>query len=98
MLEHLNKNQPFYGDVTNIADYKTSLEKVLEAETLFNAMSADVREKFKNDPQEMITFLEDPNNIDEAVELGMVTKKVVPEPHNPGTQPKPEENEPATPK
>ena len=36
-------------------------------------MSADIRERFKNDPAEMISFLEDENNLPEAIKLGMVT-------------------------
>lgn len=75
MVDHLNSKTPFYGDVSNITDYKESVEKVLEANTLFKNMSSEIREKFKNDPSEMIQFLENPDNLEEAIKLKMVTKR-----------------------
>lgn len=78
MVTHLNSKEPFYGDVSEIGDYEHCLEVVKEAEELFGAMEAKVREKFKNDPAEMIDFLEDPSNIEEAVKLGMVVEREKP--------------------
>lgn len=80
MLNHVNSKRPFYGDVSNLTDYAGALQKVKEAEELFGNMSADIRERFGNNPQEMITFLENPDNLKEAIELGMVLKKPDPEP------------------
>lgn len=80
MLEHVNRKAPFYGDVSNLVGYAEALIKVKEAEELFNNMSADIRERFNNNPQEMVTFLEDKNNLKEAIELGMVLKQPEPEP------------------
>ena len=35
-------------------------------------MSAEIRDRFKNDPNAMIAFLDDVRNRDEAIKLGMV--------------------------
>lgn len=86
MIEHLNKNKPFYGDVSEITTYKESLETVLIAQNLFSKMSADIRERFKNDPNEMITYLNDPKNIEEAIKLKMIKPKPLP--------PQPDETKP----
>lgn len=85
MFEHLNEKTPFYGDVSHIEDYKSCLEIVIKAKTLFAGMSADIRERFKNDPNEMISFLNDKSNLKEAEELQMITKPIQspPEPPTP---------------
>lgn len=84
MIEHLAKGEPFYGDVSEIADYQSALNKVQEAEDLFMSMSPDVRERFDNDPAKMIDFLSDPRNTDKAIELGMAAKR----PEKPVEEPK----------
>lgn len=71
--------QPFYGDVSDVVDYRDSLEKVREAEQLFAQMPARIRSRFDNDPGKMLDFLSDDSNLDEAVDLGLVVKKD--EPH-----------------
>lgn len=75
MVNHLNEKQPFYGDVSNIASYADAINIVQEAEDLFMKMSPGIREKFNNDPEKMIAFLNDPKNIDEAIKLGMASKR-----------------------
>jgi len=77
MVENLNSRQPFYGDVSAFVSYKDSLDIVNGAQALFMAMDANVRARFENDPQKMIDFLDDPANIDEAIELGMAVKRPV---------------------
>ena len=77
MLDHVNARAPFYGDVSDIISYQESLAIVARANELFMNMSSTVRERFANDPAKMIAFLQDEKNLDEAVRLGMVTKKPV---------------------
>lgn len=75
MLEHVSKANGFYGDVSEIADYKDALNTVIQAEELFYGMSAKIRDRFANDPAKMIEFLQDKGNLDEAISLGMVNPK-----------------------
>lgn len=77
MLTHVNTRQPFYGDVSMIDSYQSCLNVVKEAQELFAGMSSAVRKRFGNDPSEMISFLQDPANLDEAVSLGMAVKRPV---------------------
>lgn len=72
MISHVNGRQPFYGDVSGISSYEDALSIVRKADELFNGMSSSVRERFGNDPVEMIEFLQDPKNLEEARSLGMV--------------------------
>lgn len=69
----VNDKVPMYGDFTVVP--KSLLESfalIKQANDLFMSMSWQVRERFANDPQRMIEFLNDPKNRDEAVKLGLV--------------------------
>jgi phage internal scaffolding protein len=65
---------PRYGDFTGIGDYHTALNRVMAAQDEFEALPAQIRARFENDPFKLIEFLEDENNRPEAEELGLVEK------------------------
>ncbi len=73
-MEHLSKGPARYGDFTNADDYLLACNRVLEAQAAFDALSSRVRDRMNNNPAELLAFLEDPKNLDEAIELGLVTK------------------------
>lgn len=75
-----SQGQPFYGDVSDLGGLQEAFIKAQEAEDLFMQFPADVRERFENDPVQFVEFFENPNNMKEAVELGLVKIKPVPEP------------------
>lgn len=52
--------------------YHESLNRVQDAKNLFMSYPARVRARFGNDPFQMLRFIEDPRNIDEAQRLGLV--------------------------
>jgi phage internal scaffolding protein len=68
---------PRYGDFTGIGDYHSALNKVIAAEDEFMSLPADLRARFENDPAQLIEFLDNNQNYDEAVKLGLVEKKPV---------------------
>lgn len=61
-----------YLDLINVGDYQESLNLVLHAQEAFQTLPAEIRKRFGNNPQELIQFLENPNNRDQAIELGLV--------------------------
>ncbi|QXP07852.1 MAG: internal scaffolding protein [Arizlama microvirus] len=65
---------PRYGDFTGISDYHSALNQVIAAEDEFMSLPAQLRGRFNNDPQELIEFLNNSENKDEAQRLGLVTK------------------------
>lgn len=67
--------KPFFADVSNLPDYQGSLDIVIRAQSAFDALPSAVRDKFANDPQSLITWLQDESNYDEAVKLGLINKK-----------------------
>jgi phage internal scaffolding protein len=66
---------PRYGDFTGIGDYHTALNQVIAAEDEFMSLPATLRARFENDPAQLIEFLDNPQNKDEAVQLGLVNIK-----------------------
>lgn len=74
MVEHVNRRQGFYGDVSGVSDYLTALNRVKIANEAFNSLSARIRDRFKNDPAELLAFLGDESNREEAIALGIIEK------------------------
>jgi phage internal scaffolding protein len=69
-----NPLSPRYGDFTGISDYHTALNQVIAAEDEFMRLPADLRARFANDPAQLIEFLENSDNKDEAIKLGLVSQ------------------------
>jgi phage internal scaffolding protein len=65
---------PRYGDFSGISDYHTALNRVIAAQDEFEALPAQIRAKFDNDPAKLIEFLNDEANRPAAEELGLVEK------------------------
>ena len=65
---------PRYGDFTGIGDYHTALNQVIAAEDEFMSLPAHLRARFGNDPAQLIEFLDNNENLDEAISLGLVEK------------------------
>lgn len=73
---HLTRKQGQYADFSNITDYQTMLETVKYADEAFAALPAQMRLRFKNNPGDLLNFLQDKNNYDEAVKLGLIEPKL----------------------
>lgn len=67
-------NMPTYGDFTGIFDFQSAMNTVRQAEEAFMTLPANMRARFHNQPHELLEFLNDDNNKDEAIKLGLVNK------------------------
>lgn len=67
---------PRYGDFSNLPDFHTAMNMVRQAQEGFMNVPAEIRARFGNDPQQLMQFLEDDRNRDEAVKLGLVKPAV----------------------
>lgn len=65
-----------FRDVTDIQDlgFRGALEQTKAAADAFNLLPATIRKRFGNDPAELMQFLQDKDNHEEAVKLGLLTK------------------------
>lgn len=69
-------DMPVSGDFTGVTDFHTAMNMVRQAQESFQELPGEIRERFNNDPAKVIAFLENANNRDEAVRLGMIAKPV----------------------
>lgn len=63
-----------YSDVSEHVDYHSALNYVRRIDDMFLQIPANIREKFDNDPQKFVDFMNDENNLGTMQELGLVTK------------------------
>lgn len=61
-----------FDDVSNVPDYRTSLEQINQANETFAGLPAQVRTRFDNDPAIFLDFVDNPQNLDEMIKMGLV--------------------------
>lgn len=87
---------PKYGDFEGIFDFQSAQNAVREALIQFNTLPARLRTRFDNQPQKLLAFLENADNREEAMFLGLIERpKTAPQP--PPTAPAPTGEAPAPP-
>lgn len=69
-----NLRMPVSGDFTGVTDFQTAMNAVRQAQEAFMELPGEMRARFDNDPQKLISFLEHDGNREEAVKLGLVNK------------------------
>jgi phage internal scaffolding protein len=88
LLDHVNRYQGRYEDVSTIEDYQTSLNTIAAAHECFDSLPSSIRKKFSNDPQVFLDFVSVDENIPELIEMGLIQSsaaEVVPSADAPGT-------------
>lgn len=70
-ITHLAKVRGTYADVSAIPDLNEALSIVKQADESFSSLPAQVRKRFGNDPSQLLEFLKDPKNDEEAIQLGL---------------------------
>lgn len=70
---------PTIADFTDsVTDFQTAMNMIVAAERSFMTLPADVRAYFGNDPQKFLTFVDNADNFDEAVRLGIAKAREEP--------------------
>lgn len=72
VLDHVNRYQGDYADVTPIPDYREALNSVMAAQAAFNSLPSKIRERFGNDPAQFLDFVHDEGNLNEMRSLGLL--------------------------
>lgn len=71
-LTHIRSAIENYGDFTNLPTFHEAKVAIANAEAAFNSYPAAVRTRMRNSPGYFLEFMEDEQNVDEAVSLGIV--------------------------
>ena len=69
-ITHVQNNQAQYGFATSLS-FTESMNIVATAQSMFNELPSSIRGKFENNPGKFLDFVQDPDNADELVELGL---------------------------
>lgn len=73
IMPDVSQRPPQYGDFTSTAnDFHDAMNLVCAAQEAFDQLPAIVRARFGNDPEQLLAFLDDASNREEAVRLGLV--------------------------
>lgn len=68
------KRFPMFGDFTVGNDFQTIQNTLKASEMAFLELPSRVRERFHNNPAELVSFLQDEGNRKEAEDLGLIDK------------------------
>ncbi|AXL14533.1 internal scaffolding protein [Microviridae sp.] len=68
---------PNYGDFSGVYDYHSALNAIIASEEQFDALPANLRSRFDNDPANLIDFMNNEANRDEAIQLGLLNPSPV---------------------
>lgn len=66
------QKSPWFGDFSNGLSYHDMQNVLIDTEKAFMELPAKVRERFKNDPAALVAFLDNEDNRDEAIKLGLI--------------------------
>jgi len=71
IIDHISRFEATYGDVTGI-EFKKAKDQVINAQRMFDELPSKIRKEFENNPQKLLSFMDDPDNREKAIELGLI--------------------------
>lgn len=77
-LSNVSVRQPMYGDFAAVEDFHDAVNRVQSAINDFGALPSELRKEFGNDPGKLLEFLANADNLEKAVELGLVDAEALP--------------------
>ncbi len=72
--EALVQRQAVFADVSEIGDFQECQQRILSAQSAFMTLDPQLRARFNNQPAQLLDFCKDPENREEAVNLGIIPK------------------------
>jgi len=64
--------KPIYGDFTGSLDYHNAQNQLIASQQAFMGLDANIRAYFNNSIEYLMDFMENPQNRDKAIELGLI--------------------------
>lgn len=71
LITHVTKYEAKFGELSG-ADFKEYQDIITGAQKSFEALPAHVKKRFHQNPAELLAFMDDENNRDEAIKLGLI--------------------------
>lgn len=67
--------QPVFGDFASLPDNAQEMyNRMIDAKNNFDSLPLEVRKRFNYDPSAFLDFVDNPENLDELVAMGLATK------------------------
>ncbi|AXL15503.1 internal scaffolding protein [Microviridae sp.] len=85
LVDHVSRYQGRYGDFVGPEDYHQAVNVVIAADNMFASLPAAVRGRFDNDPSAFLDFVQNPENSDELVSMGLKEAPMAPTEAAPST-------------
>lgn len=87
VVTHLNRYQGSYVDLPAGSDYLEAMVAVRNAQEAFESLPSSLRNQFGNNPAAFLDFVQDPENTDRLVKMGLAKAPRPPiDPYPPGQQ------------
>lgn len=77
----INDAVPHYGDFSNVQTYQQAQNLIARVNNYFDSLPSRIRERFSNDPNSFLTFVNDPANREECEKLGILELQPVVDQH-----------------
>lgn len=75
IIDHVAAVQPIYEDVAGISvDYQEALRIVENAQVAFNSLPSALRKELDNNPANLVSFIQNPDNMERCIEYGLLNK------------------------
>ena len=88
--------EQLYGDFASSPSFLEAKIQIADAESAFAQLPAHIRDRFNNQPGDLMDFAQNPENLDEAVRLGLALSTPPFAPTEPGSSAAVERGEKAT--
>lgn len=86
VIDHLNEYHGEYGDFGDAQDFLNSQIIVQDAQNMFDSIPAEIRKNFDNSPSKFLDFVQNPENQNDMVEMGLLNRPL-PQPSESSPQP-----------
>ena len=80
-MKHAKENQGRYDDIS-VQDFQDAMFKVTEAQNMFNELPGGIRKEFDNNPARFLDFVQNPDNAQKLVDMGLAVAVTPPQPVN----------------
>lgn len=72
LITHVQRIEARYGDVTGV-DFRRAQDLYLNAQKMFENLPSDIKKRFNQSAGDFLEFMENPDNRQEAIDLGLIS-------------------------
>lgn len=75
VINHRNQYEGDYGDYSEAVTFDEAMRIVADANSMFETVPAKIRKQFGNDPGRFVEFVNNPENREELVKMGLAVDR-----------------------